>query len=151
VSIGVEGAERIGVVHDPSRGEVFADARIDAGVRQVPLAPSRQTDLTQALIGTGFSYSADTRAKQAEVLTGVLPKVRDIRRGGSLALDLAWVACGRLDAIYEHDTHPWDVSAGIAMLEAAGGAVHEIGNLTIAAGNQTLLRRLEDLVLGAGG
>ena len=81
----------------------------------------------------------------------MLPKVRDIRRAGSLALDLAWVACGRLDGLYEHDTHPWDISAGIAMIEAAGGAVRMTGSLTIAAGNQTLLRRLEDLVLGEGG
>ena len=78
----------------------------------------------------------------------MVPRVRDIRRAGSLALDLAWVACGRLDALYEHDTHPWDVSAGIAMIEAAGGAVRTAGSLTIAAGNETLLRRLEELVLG---
>ena len=140
VSIGLEGAVRLGVVHDPSRGETFTD--------EGPLAPSSQTDLAQALIGTGFSYSAATRARQGRLLARVAPRVRDIRRGGSLALDLAWVACGRLDAHYEHDTHPWDVSAGIAMIEAAGGAVCTVGSMTIAAGNETLLRRLEELVLG---
>jgi myo-inositol-1(or 4)-monophosphatase len=77
----------------------------------------------------------------------VLPKVRDIRRGGSLALDLAWTACGRLDAMYEHDTHPWDLSAGTAILEAAGGVAKVTGNMIIAAGSETLLRRLEELVL----
>ena len=143
VSIGLEGAVRLGVVHDPSRAETFTD--------QDPLVPSSQTELAHALIATGFSYSAETRARQGRLLARVLPKVRDIRRAGSLALDLAWVACGRLDGHYEHDTHPWDISAGIAMIEAAGGAVRMTGSLTIAAGNQTLLRRLEDLVLGEGG
>ena len=66
---------------------------------------------------------------------------------GSLALDLAWTACGRLDAMYEHDTHPWDLSAGIAMLEAAGGVAKITGSMIIAAGNETLLQRLEELVL----
>lgn len=138
VSIGLEGATRLGVVYDPSRDETFTDAS--------PLTPSARTDLAQSLIGTGFSYSAETRAMQGEVVGRVLPKVRDIRRGGSLALDLAWTASGRLDAMYEHDTHPWDLSAGIAMLEAAGGVVQMHGSMIIAAGNETLLRRLEDLV-----
>ena len=138
VSIGLEGATRLGVVYDPSRDETFTDAS--------PLTPSARTDLAQSLIGTGFSYSAETRAMQGEVVGRVLPKVRDIRRGGSLALDLAWTASGRLDAMYEHDTHPWDLSAGIAILEAAGGVVQMHGSMIIAAGNETLLRRLEDLV-----
>ena len=141
VSIGLEGALHLGVVYDPSRDELFTDA--DA------LVPSTQSDLAHALIGTGFSYSAAVRARQGAVLARVIPAVRDIRRGGSLALDLAWVACGRLDAMYEHDTHPWDVSAGIAMLEAAGGAVAMHGSMIVAAGNEALMRRLEALVLDA--
>lgn len=141
VSIGLEGALHLGAVYDPSRDELFTDA--DA------LVPSTQSDLAHALIGTGFSYSAAVRARQGAVLARVIPAVRDIRRGGSLALDLAWVACGRLDAMYEHDTHPWDVSAGIAMLEAAGGAVAMYGSTIVAAGNEALLRRLEALILDA--
>jgi myo-inositol-1(or 4)-monophosphatase len=139
VSIGLEGGVRLGVIYDPSRGELFTDDSV--------LTPSSQTDLAQSLIATGFSYSAETRARQGAVVARVVPKVRDIRRGGSLALDLAWTACGRLDAMYEHDTHPWDLSAGTAMLEAAGGAVKITGSMIIAAGNETLLHRLEELVL----
>jgi myo-inositol-1(or 4)-monophosphatase len=139
VSIGLEGGVRLGVIYDPSRGELFTDDSV--------LTPSSQTDLAQSLIATGFSYSAETRARQGAVVARVVPKVRDIRRGGSLALDLAWTACGRLDAMYEHDTHPWDLSAGTAMLEAAGGAVKITGSTIIAAGNETLLHRLEELVL----
>jgi len=138
VSIGLEGSTRLGVIYDPSRDELFTD--------ESPLVPSTQTELAQSLIGTGFSYSSQTRARQGAVLARVIPQVRDIRRGGSLALDLAWVACGRLDAIYEHDTHPWDLSAGIAMLQAAGGVAKTIGSTVIAAGNETLLGRLEDVV-----
>jgi myo-inositol-1(or 4)-monophosphatase len=140
VSIGLEGGVRLGVVYDPSRDELFTDAS--------PLTPSAQTDLAQALIATGFSYSAETRARQGAILAGILPRVRDIRRAGSLALDLAWLACGRLDAMYEHDTHPWDLSAGIAMLEAAGGVARVAGTTIVAAGNATLFRQLEELVLG---
>lgn len=142
VSIGVEGTVRLGVVHDPNRGETFTD---DGDLR-----PSRLTDLSQAMVGTGFSYQAEVRARQAEVLRRVLPRVRDVRRFGSMALDLAWVACGRLDAFYEDGSHPWDVSAGRALVEAAGGGVRMHGDLVLAAGNADLLDRLEALVLGEG-
>lgn len=142
VSIGVEGAVRLGVVHHPPLGETFTDAN--------DLTPSAKTDLAEALVGTGFSYSSEIRARQAEVLRRVLPRVRDIRRPGSAALDLAWVACGRYDAFYEEDTHHWDISAGIALVESAGGAVRTHGSLTIAAGNEELLDKLEALVLQEG-
>jgi myo-inositol-1(or 4)-monophosphatase len=139
VSIGVEGAVRLGVIHDPSRGETFTDAD--------PLTPSSRTDLARAMIGTGFSYSSQIRARQADVLRRVLPRVRDIRRAGSMALDLAWIACGRLDGFYEEDAHLWDVSAGIAIIEAAGGCVRTYGSLVVAAGTPALLEALEAMVV----
>lgn len=138
VSIGVEGAVRLGVVHDPVKHETFTDAS--------DLQPSKKTDLADALIGTGFAYSAEMRARQALIASRVLPSVRDIRRAGSCALDLAWVACGRLDAFYEDDTHHWDISAGIAIVEGAGGFVRTHDALTIAAGNEELLNKLEALL-----
>lgn len=139
VSIGIEGSIRAGVIHDPNRGETFTDAD--------RLRPSSKTDLADALIGTGFSYSSQMRARQAEVLRRILPRVRDVRRLGSCALDLAWVASGRFDGFFEDDTHHWDVSAGIALIEASGGYVRTHGALTIAAGTRDLLEKLEDLVL----
>ncbi len=139
VSIGIEGAVRAGVIHDPSRGETFTDAD--------PLTPSGRTDLAEALVGTGFAYDAQLRAIQGEVVARILPKVRDIRRAGSCALDLAWVACGRLDAFYEDATNHWDVSAGIALIESAGAFVKTHGTLTIAAGTEELLGKLEALVI----
>lgn len=141
VSIGIEGEVRAGVVHDPNRMETFTDSD--------PLTPSDKTDLSTALIATGFSYSSEMRARQAAVMTHVLPKVRDIRRFGSAALDLAWVAAGRFDGFFEDDTHHWDISGGIAVIEAAGGAVRTHGALTIAAGTRDLLDQLESLVLAA--
>jgi myo-inositol-1(or 4)-monophosphatase len=140
VSIGLEGGVRLGVIYDPSRDELFTD--------ESALTPSTQTDLAQSLVATGFSYSAENRARQGAAVARVVPRVRDIRRGGSLALDLAWVASGRLDAMFEDHTHPWDLSAGIAMLEAAGGVARVIGDMVVAAGNEALFRQLEELVLG---
>lgn len=139
VSIGVEGPFRVGVIYDPTRGELFTDAD--------DLRPSQKTELSDALVATGFSYSAQKRARQAEILQRVLPRVRDVRRAGSCALDLAWVAAGRFDGFYEEDTHRWDISAGIAIIESAGGFVRTYGDLTIAAGTESLLRKLESTVL----
>ncbi|HWD08188.1 MAG TPA: inositol monophosphatase family protein [Actinomycetota bacterium] len=152
VSIGLEGNQRLGVVYDPSRDETFTDAGTELtmgfGRRAVALRASQQTDLSQALVATGFSYSAAVRARQGEIFRRVIPRVRDVRRGGSLALDLAWVACGRLDANYESDIKPWDISAGIALVEAAGGAVWTRDTRIIAAGNRELLDALAGVVLG---
>ncbi|MGH2717833.1 MAG: inositol monophosphatase family protein [Actinomycetota bacterium] len=151
VSIGLEGKARLGVVYDPSRDETFTDDRTELtmgfGRRAVGLRPSSQTELGQALIATGFSYSTTVRATQGEIFRRVIPKVRDVRRGGSLALDLAWVACGRLDALYESDIKRWDISAGAALVEAAGGAVWTRDTRIIAAGNRVLLDRLAEVVL----
>lgn len=147
VSIGIEGALRAGVVYDPKRDELFTDIgwRRSGGELE-PYSPSPKTDLSTCLVGTGFSYSSQVRATQSELLTSVLPLVRDVRRAGSCALDLCWVACGRLDAFYEHNTHHWDISAGLAALAGAGAAAETHEDLTIAAGNPALLAALKDLL-----
>jgi myo-inositol-1(or 4)-monophosphatase len=75
-----------------------------------------------SLVGTGFSYVAEHRTHQAEVLTALIPAVRDIRRIGSCALDLCLVAAGGLDAYYEDGVHVWDWAAG-ALIAAESGAV----------------------------
>jgi len=97
------------------------------------------TPLGEALVGTGFSYDAARRARQAAVLTSVLPAVRDVRRGGAAALDLCWVAAGRLDAFYEKGLQPWDLAAGALIAEEAGALVGDLdggpptGAFTLAA------------------
>lgn len=110
------------VVHDPCRGETFTASRGGGAWRgdtRLTLTPS--TNVAEALVGTGFSYVAEERARQADVLRRFLPHVRDVRRFGSAALDLAWVAAGRLDAFYETGLSPWDWAGGSAIVREAGG------------------------------
>ena len=113
-----------GVVVNPSTGEVFearagGGARLDGGRLQV----NADVPLSHALVGTGFSYSSEARRAQAEVLLELLPRVRDIRRMGSAALDLCAVASGRLDAYYERGLNPWDHAAGALIAQEAGARV----------------------------
>jgi myo-inositol-1(or 4)-monophosphatase len=114
-------------VHNPIAEETFSATR-DGGARLNgrPIAVSGVTDLTQALIGTGFAYDATVRREQAEVVAGVLPRVRDIRRMGSAALDFCAVACGRLDGFYERGLAHWDRAAGELIVTEAGGLVGEL-------------------------
>jgi len=135
VSIGVDeldpatgGSRTIaGVVVDPLHGDVFTAVDGAGAYRNgLPIRCSTETVLQHALIGTGFSYDPARRARQAQVLTTVLPKVRDIRRMGAAAVDLCSVACGRLDALYEKGLAPWDYTAG-ALIAAEAGAI--VGDL----------------------
>jgi myo-inositol-1(or 4)-monophosphatase len=103
----------VGVVLDPIRQEAFSATRSGAAeLNGEPIHSSRQDDLSVCLVSTGFGYEADVRARQAEVLRRVLPRVRDIRRAGAAALDLCWAACGRYDAYYERGLKLWDRAAG---------------------------------------
>jgi len=126
VSVALEDGDgtAVGVVHDPLRGETFTalrggGARLDGD----PIAVSGAERLESALIGTGFGYDADRRARQAELLATLLPRVRDIRRAGAAALDLCMVACGRLDGYYERGLHAWDWAAGSLIAAEAGASV----------------------------
>lgn len=91
------------------------------------LLSSRCEDTSVALVATGFSYDSSWRAKQAEMLRHILPRVRDIRRMGSAALDLCHLAEGRVDAYYEHATHPWDYAAAAVIASEAGCVVEHPG------------------------
>lgn len=126
VSIACEDAEGglVGVVHDPIRDETFTARRgSGAFLRGERLRVSRKTDLADALVATGFSYLAQERAVQASRLAAVLPRVRDVRRAGSAALDLAWTAAARFDAFYEVPTRHWDRAAGELLVREAGGRI----------------------------
>ncbi|GAA2152282.1 myo-inositol-1(or 4)-monophosphatase [Humibacillus xanthopallidus] len=147
-----EGAWRpvAGAISDPSLRLVH-HARHGAGAWTRPeeegdatpprrLTVSSEHRLGRSLLATGFGYAADVRARQAEVLTRVLPLVRDIRRIGSAALDLVRVADGSVDAYAESGINAWDLAAGWIVVEEAGGVV--VGRdggapgkaLTVAAG-----------------
>ena len=110
------------VVHDPSAGETFTAVRGEgARLNGDPISTSGLADLPRSLIGTGFGYTPRRRTLQAAALSHVLPQVRDVRRAGSAALDLAWVACGRLDGFYEAGIRDWDRAAGLLLVAEAGG------------------------------
>jgi myo-inositol-1(or 4)-monophosphatase len=116
-----------GVVHDPLRRETFAAARGAAPTLDgVPVEGSTREDLGTAMVATGFAYAADVRAAQAELAARVLPRVRDLRRMGSAALDLAWTACGRYDAYYERGLKRWDLAAGALLCRCAGLTVRPL-------------------------
>lgn len=118
-----------GVVHDPNRDETFTATRGGGAFRNgEPIRVSHRADLATALIATGFEYDRDLRAFQARVVAEVLPQVRDVRRMGSAALDLASVACGRVDGYYESSTERWDRAAGALLVKEAGGVVTELTN-----------------------
>ncbi len=117
----------VGVVLDPVRNETFAATRSGrATLNGTAITASSQDDLSTSLVATGFAYDPGQRAVQAAVLGRVLPQVRDIRRGGAAALDLAWCACNRYDAYYERGVKPWDVSAGGLIAERAGLSVRAL-------------------------
>jgi myo-inositol-1(or 4)-monophosphatase len=148
-----------GVVHDPLRPETFRAARgAGAWLGSERLTVGRGPETGEALIGTGFGYGSDRRAAQARLLTGVLPAVRDIRRSGSAALDLCYVAARRLDAFYEAGLQPWDHAAAALVVEEAGGEVSFVDGLlpgveTVLAGPARLcagLRRLLESAAAPG-
>jgi myo-inositol-1(or 4)-monophosphatase len=120
----IDGVTVAGVVHDPGRRRMYAATVAgEATCNGVPLRCSTVVELGQTLLATGFSYAAPERAQQAEVIARLLPVVRDIRRGGSAALDLCDVAAGRADAYLEEGGHSWDWLAGELIAERAGCGV----------------------------
>jgi myo-inositol-1(or 4)-monophosphatase len=153
VSIALEDGEglALGVVHSPIHAETFHAVRGEgAWLGERPLRVRASTRLGRAMVATGFSYEAERRAEQAEVISRVLPRARDIRRAGAAALDLAWVAAGRLDAFYERGLKTWDLAAGQLLVEESGGAVQALEGTpsgVIAAANRELLDELAELVI----
>lgn len=126
VSIGVEvdGSLVGGVVHDTARDRVYTGiVGAGAACNGQTIRVRDHADLPTALVATGFQPQPERRAWQAAVLGRVLPRVRDVRRGGSAAIDLCTVACGSLDAFYEAGLAEWDMAAGTAIVRAAGGVV----------------------------
>jgi myo-inositol-1(or 4)-monophosphatase len=157
VSIACEdaGGTVAGVVLDPSRDERFEATRSGEPTLngEAFQAPVRADTLGVAMVATGFGYDAKVRARQADVLMRVLPRVRDIRRVGAAALDLCWCACGRFDAYYERGLNPWDVAAGGLIARQAGLAVRDLAATadepagTVAAPGE-LIDELVALIVG---
>ena len=143
VSIACEDARGglAGVVFDPMRDETWEATRDGpATLDGTPISLRRRDGLSTALVATGFGYDAAVRAAQAPVVARLLPHVRDLRRLGAAALDLAWTAGGRLDAYYERGVKHWDSAAGALICARAGLVLRELppappaeGGLLVAA------------------
>ncbi|MEA2201741.1 MAG: monophosphatase [Solirubrobacteraceae bacterium] len=176
VSVAVRDGEGTlaGAVYDPNRDELFTAtrdgrARLVGPMGTVELGGTRRGDpagmaaggavrpdeeeLATAMVATGLAYDAGVRAAQAKVLARLVPRVRDIRRFGSAALDLTWTAAGRYDAYFERTVKPWDIAAGALICERAGLhvrelPVHESLPWGILVARPELADRLLDLVGG---
>ena len=154
VSIALEDSDglAVGVVYNPVDDECFSARRGEgAALNGEPLRVTSCTSLDRAMVGTGFSYEAPRRETQAKLLVKVLPRVRDVRRAGAAALDLAYVAAGRNDAFYEHGLKRWDEAAGVLLVKEAGGVVGELQGdppCRLAAGTEELLGALYRTISG---
>lgn len=164
VSVALEDASGTlaGVVLDPVAGELFRAerggglylGRYSALREPTSVEPVRIRecgDLSRALLATGFGYDPERRRVQAQAVAHVLPRVRDIRRAGAAALDLAWLAAGRLDGYWERGLEPWDWAAGRLLVAEAGGAVADLPGEPhgLAAASAPLLPELVALVADA--
>jgi len=140
IAVEVQGQPQIGVVCDSSARRLYRAIRgFGAVCDDRPIHVREQPDLATALVATGFSYEAAQRERQGSVVAQVLGRVRDIRRGGTAALDLCHVAAGHVDAYWELDLSPWDYAAGAVIAREAGAevefppAAHGHGPAVVAA------------------
>ena len=129
VSVAAEAGGQVvaGAVVDPVLDETFSAHRGGgARLNENPIVVRPDSDLSMALVATGFSYQHERRRRQAEVLGELLPQIGDIRRVGGAAIDLCTVACGRVDAFFEVGLNPWDYAAGALIAEEAGAVVQDL-------------------------
>lgn len=140
-------------VYNPFTEEMFtASAGNGSTLNGKPIRVSENVNLATSLIGTGFGYSAERRAAQAEILAGLLPRVRDIRRLGSAAYDLCLLAAGRLDGYYEWGIQEWDFAAGALIAAEAGASLlgradgSTPGSALFIAANHDLALQLQAVV-----
>jgi myo-inositol-1(or 4)-monophosphatase len=154
-----------GVVFDPLRNELFVASRGSGAVlddRRLRVAERR--DLAGALLCTGFPPRERARAKpQLDCLNALLEQAEDVRRTGSAALDLAYVACGRFDGYFEAGVQPWDIAAGVLLVREAGGRVCDFRGASparmdiaeargrqVVAGNVKLVEPLQKTIVSSG-
>ncbi len=152
VSIGLEldGTLLVGVVLDSVRGELFTAVRGEgAFLADERLSVTDETVLRKALLATGFAYVEGDIYRNLEVFARMLPQARSVRRPGAAALDLCYVACGRLDGFWELSLQPWDVAAATLIVREAGGTVtgadgapHRLGDPVLVASNGALHTKL---------
>ena len=154
VSIGIEqrGVATVGVIYDPLLDELFSAVRgRGATLNDRPLQVSAETRLDHAMLATGFAYDVHRSVEDnLDHFSAFVKAARAIRRDGSAALDLCYVAAGRFDGFWELKLHPWDVAAGLLIVEEAGGRTSDFsGRGSCASGQQTVASngQLHDAIL----
>jgi myo-inositol-1(or 4)-monophosphatase len=129
IALEIDGEVRLGVVYDPVGDELFtAEKGGGARLNGAPIRVTTTDTLIDALLVTGFPYDPEHRTRQVQVFGALLEKTRGVRRLGSAALDLSYVAAGRFDAFWEEQLHAWDIAAGALLVSEAGGRVTTYGN-----------------------
>lgn len=125
LALEIDGRVMVGAIYDPTRRELFTATRGGgAHLNGVPMRVSSSASLIDSLLVTGFPYSVHEERKElVSLFSTFLSEAQAVRRLGSAALDLCYVAAGRFDAFWEHSLKPWDMAAGALMLEEAGGRV----------------------------
>jgi myo-inositol-1(or 4)-monophosphatase len=119
----------VGVTFDPTRGEMFSAEKGSGTILNGRKVYVSETEILQnALLVTGFPYDTKERDNFARHFSELMIKSRGIRRDGSAAIDMAYVACGRFDGFWEEGLHAWDVAAGVLLIEEAGGRVSYYDN-----------------------
>ncbi|HEX6156769.1 MAG TPA: inositol monophosphatase family protein [Burkholderiales bacterium] len=128
IAIRHRGALAHGVVYDPNRNEIFTASKgRGAFLNDRRIRVSKCTRLGEALVGTGFPFKEGARIElYSSQLKNIMQSTAGVRRAGAAALDLAYVACGRLDAFWELGLSPWDMAAGALLIQEAGGLVADL-------------------------
>jgi len=146
----------LGVVYEPNKDECFwATKGNGAYLNNKKISVSKVDSLSKALIGTGFPYSLlDRGPRYFDLMRELQEQSHGMRRLGSAAVDLAYVACGRFDAYYEFNLKPWDIAAGILLVQEAGGKISDfeggndyISGKEIVAGNNLVQHEIRDIIL----
>jgi myo-inositol-1(or 4)-monophosphatase len=128
VAVAHRGELLAGVVFDPERDECFAAARgSGARLNGEPMQASGCTELGQSLLAVSFPPQLASDSPDLQAFLQTAPRCQAVRRTGSAALNLAYVACGRLDGHWAHEIHPWDAAAGVLLVQEAGGTATACG------------------------
>jgi myo-inositol-1(or 4)-monophosphatase len=128
LALEVDGVRQVGVVHDPVKGEVFSALRgAGAWLNGAPIRVVGTASLSSALFGTGIPFGDMAHIDEhAADIARLMPRCAGVRRMGAAALDLAYVAAGRLDGFWERRLQPWDIAAGLVLLHEAGARVEAL-------------------------
>jgi myo-inositol-1(or 4)-monophosphatase len=119
-----DGEVVVGVSYDPTRNELFSAERgHGASLNNKPIRVSTTEQLSESLVVTGFPYDFKSRPNFERNLMQFMLNSRGVRRDGSAAIDMAYVACGRFDGFWEDGLNPWDIAAGVLLIEEAGGQI----------------------------